>query len=99
MKPDDQAMRDLQKHIRDLEEENASLKKSDAHLHQRPEVKYQFIHDNRFEFPVQKMCRLLKVARSGYYTWLKRPESERAGHRKMLIKQVYRIFVKSRCLY
>jgi putative transposase len=34
-------------------------------------MKYGFIHENRFEWAVQKICRVLEVSRSGYYEWVK----------------------------
>ncbi|WP_157067252.1 IS3 family transposase, partial [Alicyclobacillus shizuokensis] len=59
----------------------------------------QFVHEHRFEFSVQKMCKALKVSRSGYYEWLKRPESERDRRRKVITRRIYQIYVKSRRLY
>jgi hypothetical protein len=39
---------------------------------------YQFIEVHRSQYPVETMCRLLDVAPSGYYAWLKKPISDRA---------------------
>ena len=41
------------------------------------EVKYAFIQVHQAEFPISLMCRVLKIARSGYYKWLSQPPSER----------------------
>ena len=30
---------------------------------------------HRAEFPIAAMCRVLRLSRSGYYAWLKRPSS------------------------
>ncbi len=38
---------------------------------------YQFIEAHRNQYPVEVMCRLLDVAPSGYYAWLKKPISDR----------------------
>jgi transposase InsO family protein len=40
--------------------------------------KYEFIKAHRKQFPVEVMCRELGVAPSGYYQWLKCPQSKRA---------------------
>ncbi|AVD54637.1 transposase [Priestia filamentosa] len=37
-------LREMKKQMKDLEEENAILKKGDAFLRERPSVKYPFIH-------------------------------------------------------
>jgi len=41
-------------------------------------VTYEFIKAHRNQFSVQEMCRVLEVAQSGYYDWLKQPVSNRA---------------------
>ena len=41
---------------------------------------------------IAKLCEALGVTRSGYYTWDKRPESEREKRRKELTKQVQEEF-------
>jgi putative transposase len=41
-------------------------------------VKYRFINDRRHEFRIATMCRVLRVARAGFYQWLHQPQSDRA---------------------
>jgi len=51
-------------------------------------VKFAFIGKNLSEFPVALACDTLEVSRSGYYAWLKRPESRRARRRDVLAVQI-----------
>jgi transposase InsO family protein len=56
-------------------------------------MKYQFIDTYRSEFAVERMCRALKVSKSGYYAWRIRPQSKRARENEKLdhhIKTIYR---------
>lgn len=45
------------------------------------------------------MCKLLKVTRSGYYAWRKRPASEREQANQALVEQIRRVFQSSRHSY
>jgi hypothetical protein len=54
------------------------LKASGAHLRPGcgPEVSYRFIRSNVADFPIQLMCEVLEVSRSGYYAWISRADAE-----------------------
>ena len=39
---------------------------------------YKFVEAHRHQHSVQAMCRLLEIAPSGYYDWIKHPVSKRA---------------------
>ena len=56
---------------------------------------YKFIDAHRDEFSVQVMCRLLGVARSGYYEWLKHPICNRAKEDARLLRLIRAAFVAS----
>ena len=41
-------------------------------------MSYAFIRDRVAEYPIEVMCAVLGVSRSGYYAWANRPENPRA---------------------
>lgn len=50
---------------------------SNGVLCQGARVKYRFINKHRHEFRIAAMCRVLRVARAGFYAWLHKPMSDR----------------------
>ena len=54
---------------------------------------------HRAEFPIAVMCRVLRLSRSGYYDWLKRPSSARAQRDLELQAVILRIWSASRETY
>jgi len=62
-------------------------------------MRFEFIGRHVAEFPVTAMCRVLKVSRSGYYAWKRRPDSPRVSEDRrtaviiaaiqQLVKRVY----------
>jgi putative transposase len=51
-------------------------------------MKYQFIKENRLSYPVVKMSKVLNVSPSGFYSWQKRPKSNRAIVKEKLQKAI-----------
>ncbi len=74
-------------------------KKGSWHLLQEQAVKFKFIKQHRFEFTVEKMCKVFKVSISGFYKNLHRKQSKRAELRKMLTQQIQLIYVNSKGRY
>jgi len=62
-------------------------------------VKFSFIQKNLSEFPVEVACDTLAVSRSGYYAWMKRPESLRAKRREELAVKIQAIHEENRKVY
>jgi len=60
---------------------------------------YEYIKANQHKFNVRMMCCLLGVARSGYYAWLKKPESDRAIEDKRLLRLIRASFAASQGVY
>src|SRR5580765_1591441 len=65
----------------------------------RVRATYEFIKASRAEFRVQMMCRVLGVAASGYYEWLKQPVSNRAKEDARLLRLIRASFVASQGVY
>jgi putative transposase len=55
--------------------------------------------DNRSSFGVQRMCRALRVSRSGYYGWRKRVPGPRQIRHQRLVEEIKRVFEGSRKTY
>jgi len=62
-------------------------------------MKYQFIDTYRSEFAVERMCRVLKVSKSGYYAWRVRPQSNRARANEKLDHHIKTIYRKNKGMY
>ena len=60
---------------------------------------YKFIEAHRKQFSVQVMCRVLEVAPSGYYEWLKKPLSNRAQEDARLLRLIRASFNASHDIY
>jgi putative transposase len=60
---------------------------------------YEFIKAHRGEHSVQMMCRLLDVAPSGFYEWLKQPMSNRAQEDARLLRLIRASFEASQGVY
>lgn len=62
-------------------------------------MKYRFINDHRQEHAVQLMCRVLEVAPSGLYEWLRRPLSDRAIEDQRLLVLIRASYAASGGVY
>lgn len=50
-------------------------------------------------FPIEKMCKVLKVSRSSYYFWLKGNPSKRSIENAKLSELIKEIYNQSKCTY
>jgi putative transposase len=55
--------------------------------------------EHREEWPIDMMCRVLKVSRSGFYAWRERPESKQATSRRRLIGIIKEVHEESNRSY
>jgi putative transposase len=50
-------------------------------------------------FRVEKMCQVLEVSRSGYYSWRNRRKSKRVEANEKLTEQIKKLHTESRKVY
>ena len=62
-------------------------------------MKFAFIDAKKSDFPIQRLCRVLEVSRSGYYAWAKRKPSKRARDDEALAVRVKAAHEKARRVY
>jgi putative transposase len=62
-------------------------------------VLFGFVKANQATHSVRKMCRLLKISKSGFYAWLDRPMSARDRLDLALSAQIHAIHRRSRGAY
>ncbi|NVJ21995.1 IS3 family transposase [Myxococcus sp. AM011] len=94
-----QELTKLRKQVRELEMERALLKELGG-LHREGErVKFEFIRAERAYFSDSRLCRMLKVSRSGFYAWSQRPASARQREDAQLKVLVHEAHQKGRCTY
>ena len=47
-----------------------------------------FIQAEKAQYPVEVLCRVMAVARSGFYAWCQRPLSRRAQENQAVLAQI-----------
>jgi putative transposase len=62
-------------------------------------VKYAFIKAHEHRFPVRTLCRMMSVHRSGYYAWLKQPQSPRKADDARVVGLIKQAWLESGCVY
>ena len=62
-------------------------------------MRFASIRDHQGEFPVDLLCEVLGVSRSGYYAWRERPPSRRSREDAALAERIAEIHLRSRETY
>ncbi|HEX4348141.1 MAG TPA: IS3 family transposase [Vicinamibacterales bacterium] len=75
------------------------MPKSKHQIPGRVRSTYAFIKAHRDHHSVEMMCRVLEVAPSGYYDWLKHPISNHAQEDARLLRLIRASFVASHGIY
>ena len=60
-------------------------------------MKYGFIEEYRYEHRISTMCRVLRVSRSGYYSWWR--QTENRAEEAALVEQIKEAYRENRGLY
>jgi len=89
----------LRKQITVLKMEREILKKGDGILREGKLVRFEFIHAEKANFPIQVLCRVLEVSRSGYYRWRDAEPSEHSKQDEQLKLEIKAIHSESRGTY
>lgn len=55
-------------------------------------MRFCFIRDHRSHFSVKRMCRTLKVSKSGYYAWVNRRPSRRTAETTRLRSRIFQLY-------
>lgn len=62
-------------------------------------MKYTFIKNHEFLFPIEKMCKVLQVSTSGYYKWKSKPISNRILTKNEIMQKITSIYFASKQRY
>jgi putative transposase len=62
-------------------------------------VRYRFVREHAQQFPLAALCRIMEVAKSGYYVWRGRGESTREAANRVLLVQIKAAHRRSRKRY
>lgn len=62
-------------------------------------MKYRFVNEHRHDYAVTLMCRVLRVARAGFYAWLYEPVSDHAKEDARLLDLIQDSYNASHGVY
>ena len=62
-------------------------------------MRYAFIRQYQFEYPVRRLCKVLSVHPSGYYAWQHNPESARTVDDRRLLIHIKQSWLESGSVY
>jgi putative transposase len=89
----------LRKELAEVKLERDILRKAASILSSRTQVKFEFIREHRGCYPVENICKILGVSKSGYYYWNDRKPSKRALHNLALIEHIKIIHYRNKERY
>ncbi len=88
-------LRRLKADLSRVTEERGILKQAAAYF----ASEYAFTKSRLNKYSVSAMCRVLDIERSGFYAWLRQPESRRAIEDNRLLGQIKQFWIESGFAY
>ena len=92
-----QASRVLEALHREADNTNRSLMANNQAVYKL--LRYAFMAEHQSQFRLRSMCRVLRVQRSGYYAWKKKPNSKRTLADESLLVKIEKSFKESQSIY
>lgn len=62
-------------------------------------MKYRFMNEHRHQHAITTMCKVLRIARAGFYQWLHKPVSDRDQDNHRLLQLIRSSYAASRGVY
>ena len=62
-------------------------------------MRYAFIREQQTDYSVRRLCKMMAVHPSGYYAWLKNPDSARSIEDKRLLGHIKLSWLESDSVY
>ncbi|WP_111778364.1 IS3 family transposase [Shigella flexneri] len=97
--PEQIEIRELRKKLQRIEMENEILKKATALLMSGLPEQYALIEQWRQQFPIEAMCQVFGVSRSGYYNWVQHEPSDRKQSDERLKLEIKVAHIRTRETY
>lgn len=85
-------VKELQKRMAQLEEENQILKKADCHIHATLKQRLDAVHKLRHQYDIKTLCRVLRINRSTYYKHFYSDLAPRTKENPLIRKHLLQIY-------
>nr|WP_128583845.1 IS3 family transposase [Shigella flexneri] len=97
--PEQIEIRELRKKLQRIEMENENIKKGNSVFCTGVAEKYALIEQWRQQFPIEAMCQVFGVSRSGYYNWVQHEPSDRKQSDERLKLEIKVAHIRTRETY
>ena len=75
------------------------MKNLEKAVFQERSMKYSFIKNHKYIFPIEKMCKVLEIGSSGYYKWKNKSISNRTLRKNEIKQRITDIYFASKQRY